>query len=166
MNWCWSWTSSTLATSCEEVTHWKRRWCWEGLGAGGAASVPELGRFPGLGNGNLLQYSCLEKSMDRGVWQVTIHAVMKSRTQLDAGHWRWLDFFDAFISCFHRDEIFVPCLISRKWSNHKYEHLNHIMVHNFYSRVMKKPKLCLIIAAHTLSPNPNYVQIVYGISHW
>ena len=34
-DWCWSWNSSTLATSCEEVTHWKRFWCWEGLGAGG-----------------------------------------------------------------------------------------------------------------------------------
>ena len=33
--WCWSWNSSTLATSCEELTHWKRHWCWEGLGAGG-----------------------------------------------------------------------------------------------------------------------------------
>ena len=34
-NWCWSWTSSTLATSWEELTDWKRPWCWEGLGAGG-----------------------------------------------------------------------------------------------------------------------------------
>ena len=33
--WCWSWNSSTLATSCEELTHWKKLWCWEGLGAGG-----------------------------------------------------------------------------------------------------------------------------------
>ena len=33
--WCWSWNSSTLATSCEELTRWKRPWCWEGLGAGG-----------------------------------------------------------------------------------------------------------------------------------
>ena len=33
--WCWCWNSSTLATSCEELTHWKRLWCWEGLGAGG-----------------------------------------------------------------------------------------------------------------------------------
>ena len=33
-DWCWSWNSSTLATSCEELTHWKRLWCWEGLGAG------------------------------------------------------------------------------------------------------------------------------------
>ena len=34
-DWCQSWNSSTLATSCEELTHWKRLWCWEGLGAGG-----------------------------------------------------------------------------------------------------------------------------------
>ena len=34
-DWCWSWNSSTLATSCKELTHWKRPWCWEGLGAGG-----------------------------------------------------------------------------------------------------------------------------------
>ena len=33
-HWCWSWNSNTLATSCEELTHWKRPWCWEGLVAG------------------------------------------------------------------------------------------------------------------------------------
>ena len=33
--WCWGWNSNTLATSCEELTHWERLWCWEGLGAGG-----------------------------------------------------------------------------------------------------------------------------------
>ena len=34
-DWCWGWNSNILATSCEELTHWKRLWCWEGLGAGG-----------------------------------------------------------------------------------------------------------------------------------
>ena len=34
-DWCWGWNSNTLATSCEELTHWKRPWCWEGLGAEG-----------------------------------------------------------------------------------------------------------------------------------
>ena len=34
-DWCWSWNSSTLAISCEELTHWKRPWSWEVLGAGG-----------------------------------------------------------------------------------------------------------------------------------
>ena len=34
-DWCWGWNSNTLATWCEELTHWKRPWCWEGLEAGG-----------------------------------------------------------------------------------------------------------------------------------
>ena len=34
-DWCWSWNSTTLATSCEELSHWKIPWCWEGLEAGG-----------------------------------------------------------------------------------------------------------------------------------
>ena len=34
-DWCWSWNSNTLATSCKGLTHWKRPWCWEGLGARG-----------------------------------------------------------------------------------------------------------------------------------
>ena len=33
-DWCWSWNSNTLATWCEELTHWKRPWCWERLKAG------------------------------------------------------------------------------------------------------------------------------------
>ena len=46
--------------------------------AGNAGSVPGLERFPGVGNGNLLQYSCLENPMDRGIWQATVHGVTKS----------------------------------------------------------------------------------------
>ena len=33
--WCWGWSSNTLATWCEELTHWKTSWCWERLNAGG-----------------------------------------------------------------------------------------------------------------------------------
>ena len=40
-------------------------------------SIPGSGRFPGGGNGKLLQYSCLEKSMDREAWQATVHGVTK-----------------------------------------------------------------------------------------
>jgi len=43
-------------------------------------SIPDLGRFPGGGHGNPLQYSCLENPMDRGAWWATVHAVAKSRT--------------------------------------------------------------------------------------
>ena len=43
-------------------------------------SIPGLGRFPGEGNSNPLQYSCLENSMDGGVWKATVHGVTKSQT--------------------------------------------------------------------------------------
>ena len=148
---------------CKELTHWKRPWCWERLGAGGegddrgwdgwmpsptrwtwvwvdsgswwwtgrpsvlrfmqlqsdtteqlnwtelkgkrwgfpagsvtknhladagdpgvAGSISGLGRSPGGGNGNMLQYSCLEKPMDRGAWRAIVQGVTKSRTWLNA----------------------------------------------------------------------------------
>ena len=50
--------------------------------AGDPGLIPGLGRSSGEGNGNSLQYSCLEKSMDRGDWWATIHGVTKSRTGL------------------------------------------------------------------------------------
>ena len=43
-------------------------------------SIPVSGRSPGVGNGNPLQYSCLENPMDRGVWRATVHGVAKSQT--------------------------------------------------------------------------------------
>ena len=50
--------------------------------AGDLGSIPGSERAPGEGNGNPLQYSCLENPMDRGAWQATIHCVTKSRTRL------------------------------------------------------------------------------------
>ena len=44
--------------------------------------IPGLGRSPKVGNGNPLQYSCLEKSMDIGDWWATVNGVTKSQTQL------------------------------------------------------------------------------------
>ena len=44
--------------------------------------IPGSGRSPGVGDGNLLQYSCLENPMHRGAWWATIHRITKSRTQL------------------------------------------------------------------------------------
>ena len=81
-DWCWSWNSSTLTTSCEDLTHWKRLWCWEGLGAGGEGDDRGwdgwmVHRFYGRefewtsGDGN-----------DREAWRAVIHGVAKTRTRL------------------------------------------------------------------------------------
>ena len=59
---------------------------------GGQGLIPGSGRSPGKGNGNPLQYSCLENPLDGGAWQATVHGVAKSRTWLNSftgGIW-WL----------------------------------------------------------------------------
>ena len=60
--------------------------------AGDLGSIRGLGRYSGVGNGNPLQYSCLENFMDREAWQATIEGVAKSQTQLSThvsktSHW-------------------------------------------------------------------------------
>ena len=50
---------------------------------GDLALIPVSGRSPGEGNGNLLQYACLENSMDRGAWRDIVHGLAKSWTQLN-----------------------------------------------------------------------------------
>ena len=54
--------------------------------AGGEHSIPGSGRSPEERNGNSLQYSCLENSIDRGAWQAIVHGAAKSWTQLS--DWR------------------------------------------------------------------------------
>ena len=49
---------------------------------GDVGSIPASGRYPGEGNGNPLQYSCLENPMGRRAWQAIVHGVAKSQTQL------------------------------------------------------------------------------------
>ena len=51
-------------------------------GAGEVGSIPGSGRPPGVGNGNPLQYSCLENSMDRGAWWAPVHGATKGPTRL------------------------------------------------------------------------------------
>ena len=49
---------------------------------GDLGSIPGSGRCPGEGNGNLLQYSCLENPMDGGAWWATVHGIAKSQARL------------------------------------------------------------------------------------
>ena len=57
--------------------------------SGEAGWTPRSGKSPGVGHGKLLQYSCLENSMDRGTWQATVHGVAKSQTQLNNCHFQY-----------------------------------------------------------------------------
>ena len=56
----------------------------------GPGSIPRSGRSPGEGNGNPLQYPCLENPMDREAWQATVHRVTKSQTLLNDQHFHLL----------------------------------------------------------------------------
>ena len=49
---------------------------------GDPGSIPGLRQFPGVGNSNPLQYSCLENSLDWGAWQAIVHGAAKSQTSL------------------------------------------------------------------------------------
>jgi len=57
---------------------------------GDASLIPGLGRSLRGGNGNPLQYSCLENSTDRGAWWATVHGVVKSQTRLSTHTHMWL----------------------------------------------------------------------------
>ena len=102
-----------------------------------SGSIPGLGRSPGVGNGNLLQYSCLEHPMDRGAWRATVHRVTKesdmtlvTRQQQKAN--KMIHFWDfsggpmVRTPCFHCR---VPSLV---------EDLRSHMLHNIAKKKKKK----------------------------
>ena len=66
---------------------------------GDTGLIPGLGKYPGERNGKLLQYSCLENSMDRGAWQAPVHGVAKSRTQLSHFHFHFDSRLSVVLNC-------------------------------------------------------------------
>ena len=114
--WCWSWNSSTLATSWEELTHWKRLWCWQGLGAGGEGDDRGWDswmdhRLDEHGFGWIR-----ELVMDREAWRAVIHGVAKSRTRLsDWTELNWILFSLILVYVFIliREVVFGKCSLTR-----------------------------------------------------
>ena len=90
-DWCWSWSSRTLATWCEDLTHWKRPWCWERLKAGGEGDDRGWdGWMASLIWWTWVWANSGKSEQDREAWHAAVHRVTKSWIRLS--NWTELNY--------------------------------------------------------------------------
>ena len=102
-DWCWSWTSNTLAPWWEELTHLKRLWCWERLRAGGEGD--DRGWDGWIASPTQWMWVCVnsELVMDREAWPAATHGFTKSRTRLSD----WTE-LKLVLFCFNTLHVLIP----------------------------------------------------------
>ena len=128
------------------------------VNAGDAGSIPGSGRSPGEGNGNLLQYSCLENSIGREAWWAKVHGVAKSQTWLSDWVHNWAHILDV---------INIDCKLCKflKWKYQFAIVLNKFLRHQHPQNPMAERKHKLGPWVHSLghtgtSLNPSLVPMV------
>ena len=81
--WSWNWSSNTLAIWWEELTYWKRSWCWERLKVGGERGQQRMTWLDGISDSMDMSLSRLwELVLDGDAWCPAVHAITKSWARL------------------------------------------------------------------------------------